>query len=70
MTLSASESFAVTMMIGTSDSVRIVRHTSRPETSGSIRSKITSDGGSVRKRSSARRPSVATETAYPSRSRL
>src|SRR5215217_936126 len=58
------------MMIGTSESDRIVRHTSRPETSGSMRSRITRDGGSVRKRSSARRPSGATETEYPSRSRL
>src|SRR5262245_62808894 len=58
------------MMMGTSESDRIVRHTSRPETSGSIRSRITSEGGSLRKRSSARRPSGATETVYPSRSRL
>src|SRR5262245_22762845 len=58
------------MMIGTSESERIVRHTSRPETSGSIRSRNTRGGGSVRKRSRARRPSGATEAVYPSRSRL
>src|SRR5262245_30716275 len=57
-------------MIGTSESERIVRHRSRPETSGSMRSRITREGGSLRKRSSARRPSGATETVYPSRSRL
>src|SRR5262245_1783171 len=57
-------------MIGTSDSARSVRQTSSPDISGSMRSRITSDGGSERNASSARRPSPATETWNPSRSRL
>src|SRR3990172_4320413 len=58
------------MMMGTSEPERIVRHRSRPETSGSIRSRMTRAGGSARNRSRALRPSVARLTRYPSRSRL
>src|SRR3990170_4560288 len=58
------------MITGTDDSRRIARQTSRPVTSGSIRSRITRSGPESRNRSSARLPSAATSTANPSRSRL
>jgi hypothetical protein len=56
------------MMIGTREEDRIVRQTSRPSMSGSIRSSRTTSGSSRRTASSAAAPVAATSTPYPSRS--
>src|SRR3990170_7164854 len=58
------------MMIGTAESALIARQTSSPDISGSMRSRITSEGCSARSSSRARRPSAATVTLNPPRSRL
>ena len=55
-------SLAVSMMIGTPDSARMIRQTSMPDSSGSIRSSRTRSGRSARKRASASRPSAAVTT--------
>src|SRR5262245_58342959 len=52
--------------MGTDDSARIWRHTSRPESSGSIRSRSTRSGVSPWNRSRALRPSAAWVTRNPS----
>src|SRR6476660_1586540 len=54
--------------MGTVDSARMMRHTSSPESDGSMRSSSTSDGRSERNRSMAIVPSGATVGRSPSRS--
>ena len=66
--MSSSESLAVSITIGTPDSARMIRQTSIPDSSGSIRSRRTRSGRSARKRTSASRPSAADTTRNPSAS--
>ncbi len=61
--MSTSESFAVSMMIGTADVVRICRHTSVPGIPGSIRSSRTMSAPLSRNRASAVGPSSAISTS-------
>src|SRR3954469_15537275 len=65
--MSISALLAVTMMIGTVDVLRISRHTSMPDTRGSIRSSRMTSGWISAKRWSAEAPSIATSTRKPSR---
>ena len=58
--MSTSESFAVSMMIGTCERVRISRHTSVPDSPGSIRSSSTRSAPSRSNAASASPPSAAT----------
>jgi len=58
--MSTSESFAVSMMIGTFDRVRICRQTSVPLRPGSMRSSSTRSGFSASNFDSAVTPSAAT----------
>ena len=51
--MSTSASLAVSMMIGTPDSARMIRQTSTPDSSGSIRSRRTRSGRSARNSASA-----------------
>ena len=65
--MSTSESFAVSMMIGTAEVERICRHTSVPGIPGSIRSSSTMSAPRSRNAVSAPGPSSAISTSYPSR---
>ncbi len=58
--MSTSESFAVSMMIGTLERVRICRQTSVPESPGSMRSSRTRSGFSESNFDRAVTPSAAT----------
>src|SRR5947209_619757 len=57
-------------MIGTADSARTVRHTSKPSTSGSMRSSRIRSGCSAREATIACSPVRATAVSYPSFRRL
>ena len=57
---------AVSMTIGTPDSVRIARQTSMPFMPGSMRSSSTTSGRSSRTAGSARVPSPTTAVSKPS----
>ena len=65
--MSISLPLAVTMMIGTDERRRSSRHTSMPDTLGSITSSSTRSGFTASKMSSASAPSRATWTRNPSR---
>src|SRR5262245_53850548 len=69
MILSMSSSRAVSIRIGTSERCRILRHTSIPSRSGSIRSRITSAGASASACSIAPAPVSALRTVNPAFSR-
>src|SRR5437879_787469 len=56
------------MTMGIVDSWRMMRHTSSPDSLGSIRSRSTSDGRPSRNRATPRSPSAASCTWKPSRS--
>ncbi len=65
--MSISVPLAVTMMIGTDDRARMERHTSIPESRGSMRSSSTRSGLTEAKSRRASLPSRATVTSKPSR---
>ena len=65
--MSISLPLAVTMMIGTEERRRSSRHTSMPDTLGSITSSSTRSGPTASNTSSASAPSRATLTRKPSR---
>ena len=67
VTVSISDDFAVTMMIGTDDRLRISRHTSTPDTPGSITSRRMRSGSTSSNRLRASGPVRATSTVKPSR---
>ena len=64
--MSISVPLAVTMMMGTLERVRMVRHTSMPDILGSIRSSRRMSGAVSSKSCSASLPSRATVTRNPS----
>ncbi|OLT28006.1 hypothetical protein BJF83_16350 [Nocardiopsis sp. CNR-923] len=64
--MSISESFAVSMITGTFDFCRSVRHTSVPDSPGSIRSSSTRSAPVRSKVSRATVPVGATATSKPS----
>src|SRR5215469_5950973 len=70
VTLSRSPPRAETTMIATDERSRIWRHSSKPSTSGSIRSSSTMSGSSVSSSCMARTPSVETTVSKPLIARL
>src|SRR5215468_2492716 len=70
VTLSRSPPRADTTMMATDERSRICRHSSKPSTSGSMRSSSTMSGCSVSSRASALLPSVDTNVSKPRTARL